>query len=125
MRAGTVVVIEDDPAINDAVRMILNKSGHQVHSFTTIEAFERASAAPVDVYIVDRQLKDGDGIELCRRLKSSEATRHVPVIIMSATPGTRQFTQDACADAFLEKPFSKKQLLAAIERFITPGTGIL
>jgi len=118
MNEPGIVVIEDDPAINEALVMILRKSGYSVHSFLTAEAYEEADTQPIGAYIIDRQLPGSDGLDLCRRLKAHPATSQIPVIIMSATPDARQFTQQAGGDYFLEKPFSKKQLLTVLERLI-------
>ena len=113
-----IVIVEDDPAINEALVMILTKSGYSVRSFITAEAYEAATSLRADAYIIDRQLRGSDGLDLCRRLKAHPATSYIPVIIMSATPEARQYAQEAGGDYFLEKPFSKKQLLTVLERVI-------
>jgi DNA-binding response OmpR family regulator len=123
MKKPGIVVIDDDPAINEALVMILRKAGYAVRSFLTAEAYEEADTQSPAAYIIDRQLPGSDGLDLCRRLKAHPTTSQIPVIIMSATPDARQYTQQAGGDHFLEKPFSKKQLLAVLERLVkTSGT---
>lgn len=118
MKRLDIVVIEDDPAVNEAVVLILRKSGHQVRTFFTLEAHHNAGIEGADAYLIDRQLRGEDGLELCKELKSEEATMNIPVIIMSASPDSRLYAERAGADAFLDKPFSKKQLLEELERVI-------
>lgn len=118
-----IIVIEDDLAVNEGVVMILEKSGYTVRAFLTADAFEKLESEPADIYLIDRHLKGADGLELCRRLKSRRTTEKIPIVIMSASLDTQKYIQQAGGDAFLEKPFSKKQLLAVIAQFISPGTG--
>ena len=74
-----------------------------------------ANKAPApDIYLPDKQLCGTDGLDICRFLKSQASTRHIPVIIISASIGMQQPIKNAGADAFIEKPFEIKQLLETI-----------
>ena len=122
MRQLRVVLIEDDAALNDGLALSLAKSGYIVHSFLTTEEFEMALLQPADIYLLDKQLPGIDGVELCKRLKSHTLTSGIPVIIMSASPDAAYYTKQAGGDAFLEKPFTRKQLLEIMLQLLNKGS---
>jgi CheY-like chemotaxis protein len=68
--------------------------------------------------VLDRQLSGQDGLKVCKFLKSQNTTKHIPVIIVSATPGIGKMAKEAGADDFIEKPFQIKDLLGVVERWI-------
>ena len=113
-----VLIVDDDPSVRDAFRLIFERAGYA----TTIlsggnpilaEAFE----VP-DIFILDKQLSGVDGLDVCRFLKQQASTRHVPVVIVSATPHVSKLAEDALADDFLEKPFKMKDLLTMVEKHL-------
>lgn len=69
-----------------------------------------------DLILMDVKLPDGNGIQLCRKLKQSLDTRHIPVIIMSANATAEESSKEAYADDFIAKPFDLDELLRRIER---------
>ncbi len=71
-----------------------------------------------DLYLIDKQLSGVDGLELCRHLKSQPSTAHIPIVMLSASPRIEPIVRNAGADAFIEKPFSKKDLLSLIRRYV-------
>ncbi len=113
-----IVLVEDDLAVNEGLVMTLERSGFVVHSFFNVTEFEQAALPGIDLFIIDRQLNGTNGLELCRRIKANPATSHLPVLIISASPGTEQYAMAAGGDAYLEKPFSKKQLLILVENLV-------
>ena len=71
-----------------------------------------------DLVILDRQLSGMDGLKICQHLKNNEATRSIPVIIMSATSHLSNIVKNTSADDYLEKPFNIKELLAKIDKYL-------
>ena len=59
-----------------------------------------------------------DGFELCRQIKMQDDFAHIPVVMISASPDLESQAYAAGADNFLEKPFSKRQLLDSIESLL-------
>jgi DNA-binding response OmpR family regulator len=114
-----ITLIEDDPTVNEALCIILKLSGFEVVTFLDDRDFIIEEHWIPDVYIIDRHLRGADGLFLCMQIKSMPATMHIPVIIISATPGIEDEARAKGADIFLEKPFSKKVLLDAIDRVLT------
>jgi DNA-binding response OmpR family regulator len=68
-----------------------------------------------DVIVLDIFLGSYDGRELCKKIKSSEEYRNVPVLLYSAGHILEQSLQDCNADGFLRKPFEMEELIGKIE----------
>jgi two-component system KDP operon response regulator KdpE len=118
-----ILVIDDDPSLNRALRLGLQAGGHDVTSATTGEhgLSQTALTAP-DVVVLDLGLPDMDGIEVCRTIRGWS---DVPIIILSAIGAeNRKVTAlDAGANDYVTKPFSMPELEARI-RAVTRGRGI-
>ncbi|MDM8549293.1 response regulator [Desulfobacterales bacterium HSG2] len=77
-----------------------------------------AAETPLDVAVIDVQMPGMDGIEMCRRLKSDDATANMPVILLTAHKSTPQLKVkglDAGADDFITKPVDSHELIAKIK----------
>ncbi|MGN6495477.1 MAG: response regulator [Agriterribacter sp.] len=118
MEEKHIVVVDDDSAIQDAVRMIFEHSGYVVTSFLRAEPLLGKTSEIPDLFILDKQLPGIDGLDLCSFLKAQETTKHIPVLILSASPEVRLLAKAACANEFLEKPFKMKALREAVERLL-------
>ncbi|HEY8916125.1 MAG TPA: response regulator [Chitinophaga sp.] len=114
-----VFVIEDDNDLNDALVMLLKLAGYDVSTWLNISAFKRREGPPPDVYLIDRQLDQEDGLDLCRELKAGPVTREIPVVIMSANAGIKAASEEAGASAFLPKPFTRKELVSILQSVLT------
>lgn len=106
----TIIIIEDDPAIVEPMTIALKNSGYFVITYFSGEQILNNDFVPPDIFLVDKQLPMVDGLDICRHLKQNEKTMHIPVIIVSATPGIKTLAKQAMADDILEKPFTIKQL---------------
>ena len=114
----TILIADDDPGIVDALAQFLEEVGYAVRTTvdtTTIGAL--ADGLP-DLILLDIRMSGRDGSEICKRLKSVDATRAIPIIIFSASKDTERIARDAGADDFIAKPFDMDQLVEKIERYI-------
>lgn len=111
-----VIIIEDDEAINDILDIIIQNDGYKVEAFNAATPFYNWQYDTPDLFIIDKNLGDANGIELCKFLKSQVATANVPVIIISATPGIVPLARAAGANACLPKPFSRAELLELVHQ---------
>ena len=121
--APSVLLIEDDAGILDAVGMALEFEGYRVATSPDGAAVDRLAAGelvPPAAILLDLLLADQNGTDLCRRLKTHPRTRHVPVLMTSAHPTAAPAAVAAGADAFLPKPFDLDDLLATLARFAPP-----
>jgi two-component system phosphate regulon response regulator PhoB len=116
--SATVLVVEDEPQIQELVAVNLEHIGHKVLRAASAEEAEVAirSALP-DVLVLDWMLPGESGVAFARRLRADERTRELPILMLTA----RAMEQDkvsgleAGADDYLTKPFSPKELAARIK----------
>jgi DNA-binding response OmpR family regulator len=113
-----IVIVEDDTAIRDILSIILQRNGYAVEEYVTGEPLMGQLESWPDLFLLDKQLADIDGLEICRHLKQQPETSHIPVIILSATPDLHKQVKDAGGDAFLEKPFTSSELIRVIENLL-------
>lgn len=111
-----LLIIDDDPGIQDIFKIIFEKAGYDVNVKSDGHFIMENNYPYPDVYVLDRHLSGTDGIDICIYLKSNPGTRHIPVIMVSASPDIASLAPAAGADAFLEKPFTIPDLLQTIEK---------
>jgi DNA-binding response OmpR family regulator len=117
-----VFVVEDDTDIADMVRRHLERSGqHQVSLFTRGAEFLAACEVELPhLVILDLNLPDTDGLAICRELRSWDATRTVPILMLTARAGEadRVTGLELGADDYLVKPFSLRELGARVAALV-------
>lgn len=126
MSDRTVLVVDDEFAIRDMLRMAL-----EIVDFKCLEAdnIQDAHALIVDkrpdIVLLDWMLPGGSGIELLRRLKRDEATRELPVIMLTAKTTEDNVIQglDVGADDYITKPFAPRELIARIRALLRRSGG--
>ena len=110
----TVLVIDDEPAIERVLDAALRARDYDVHVAATGRGgLELATALDPDVFIVDLGLPDLDGIDVCRKLRQWTAN---PIIVLTVDDGENRKVEalDAGADDYVTKPFSTPELLARV-----------
>ena len=126
MSERTVLVVDDEYAIRDMLRLAL-----EIVDFRCLEAdnIQDAHALIVDrrpdIVLLDWMLPGGSGIELLRRLKRDEATRELPVIMLTAKTTEDNVIQglDVGADDYITKPFAPRELIARIRALLRRSGG--
>ena len=116
--SATILVVEDEPAIQTLVAACLQNAGHQVVRADTAEdAIRRVNEILLDVVLLDWMLPGMSGIQLARRLRGDERTHDLPIIMLTARGEEHDKIAglDAGADDYLTKPFSPRELLARIK----------
>jgi DNA-binding response OmpR family regulator len=113
-----VFFVEDDPDIGQLVARHLERDGDfQARVFSRGDAFLAACEEVLpELVILDLTLPDTDGLALCRELRSWDATRTVPILMLTARAGEsdRVTGLDLGADDYLTKPFSLRELAARV-----------
>jgi DNA-binding response OmpR family regulator len=108
-----VLIADDDPDILSLVKLRLERSGYDVVSAGDGEqALERARAQTPDLALLDVMMPKLDGYEVTARLRQEEATRHLPVILLTARVQESDIARgiEAGADDYVKKPFSTHEL---------------
>ena len=114
VKRGTVLIVEDDQDIREAITILLGREGYRALAAKTgAEALEKTAQKP-DMIILDVMLPDMDGFELCRRIRE---TSLVPVLFLTAKTGLHDKTEGLAAggDDYMVKPFFQEELLARIK----------
>jgi DNA-binding response OmpR family regulator len=114
-----ILVIEDSDAIRRMIETLVSARGHEVEGVPTgARGVDAAIARTPDVILLDLMLPGSfDGFEVCRRLRQADATRSVPIIVISALDDetAKQSALEAGASAYYTKPFSPTALLKELE----------
>jgi DNA-binding response OmpR family regulator len=110
-----ILVVEDDPDILNALNIALASAGFDVDVLLTGKDIMKNQFVRPDVFIIDKQLPDIDGLEICRFLHSKPNYCSIPVIVISASPRMKKKAMEAGASCFIEKPFAVKELVDVIK----------
>ena len=113
-----VLVVDDEPAIREAVEYALRNEGFEVEATGDGETGLRAALAePFDVVVLDLMLPGMSGMEVCRRLRGESA---VPVIMLTAKGAEldRVLGLEVGADDYVTKPFSMAELIGRIRAIV-------
>jgi two-component system OmpR family response regulator len=113
-----VLVVEDDPEINELVGAYVQIAGFDYESaLNGSQAVEKAREMHPALIVLDVMLPDFDGFEVARRLKSESNTRSIPIVMLTALDREdyRQRGRSAGAVGYLTKPFDPDRLIDAIK----------
>jgi len=116
--AFRVLVVDDDPDMAGYLARLLAQQGMQADVAADGHvALEMIAAAPPDLVLLDVQMPGPNGFEICRRLKSADATALLPVVLVTALEDkdSRVRGIEAGADDFLSKPVQREELLARVK----------
>lgn len=109
-----VLLVEDDPALRRYLEVVLERAGYTVTSAGDgLEGMKVLLSARVDVIITDALMPNLDGYELCRFVRNSPHLAHLPIILLSALDPKNTTDESEQVNAFLAKPVSPEDLLAA------------
>ena len=114
---ATVLVVEDEPAIQELIAYTLRQAGHQPLRADTAEyAMQLVQSALPDLVLLDWMLPGQSGLALAKAWRAEVRTKGLPIIMLTARAdeGDKLAGLDGGADDYLTKPFSPKELLARI-----------
>jgi two-component system phosphate regulon response regulator PhoB len=116
--AATVLVVEDEPAIQELISYNLQQAGHQpMRAGSAEDALNILRHALPDLVLVDWMLPGLSGIELAKRIKSDKRTKTVPIIMLTARAAEEDKLTglETGADDYITKPFSPRELNARVK----------
>ncbi|HTA14873.1 MAG TPA: response regulator transcription factor [Solirubrobacteraceae bacterium] len=119
--AQRILVVDDEPQILRALRVVLRDAGFEVvPAETAAEALDRAAVRPPEAAIIDLMLPDLDGIEVTRRLREWS---EIPILVLSAVGEEDQKVRalQAGADDYVTKPFGSRELVARLQAALRRG----
>jgi DNA-binding response OmpR family regulator len=114
-----ILVVDDNHDILQVMLLLLRTRGFDVEItpkgeeiFNTVERFTP------DLILMDVYLGGWDGRDICQQLKSSNSTKHIPVIMFSAYQQAEESTRKFGADDFIGKPFDMEELIGKINHLL-------
>jgi len=126
MSASKALIVDDEFAIRDMLRMALEIAGFDVvEAENILDAHRLVVDERPDIVLLDWMLPGGSGIELLRRLKRNDATRDIPVIMLTAKTAEDNVIQglEVGADDYITKPFAPRELVARIKALLRRAKG--
>lgn len=115
----TILLVDDNLDILEAVQYLLEDAGHTVIPVENGEYLDNLDTKNLpDLILLDMLLSGKDGGEIAYRLKQDKATKHIPIIMVSAHPSAKEAAKKSGADDFIAKPFDIEQLLTMIEKYL-------
>lgn len=117
-----ILVADDDPVILRLIQVNLELEGYEVLTANNgQEAVDMAQAEKPDLVILDIMMPRLDGYQACEQLKSSDTTKEIPVIFLSAKAqqGDIEKGQSFGVAAYLTKPFDPTELVEVVERHLS------
>ena len=103
--------------IRELCTYLFTHEGYNVNGYGNVASFLSAKTKP-NLFLLDVQLPDGNGLDVCEKLKSNPIYTNIPVIIMSAQPQKGALIKNCHADDFVEKPFDIDKLLQRVAKLI-------
>jgi len=121
VRRFVILIVDDDPAIRDVCREVLQAQGYStLEAENGRQALQIAERQPIDAILLDLMLPDLDGFQVTERVRSLRQTADVPIIFISARGQTTDKVRalKLGADDYMVKPFDAMELGARVESVI-------
>lgn len=116
-----ILVVEDNDRNRRLMRILLKSKGYEVIEATTgEEAMNYLKDQKPDLILMDIQLPHTDGLELTRKIKSTEATSDIPIVAVTAyaMKGDRERILEAGCDGYISKPINTREVPLVIAKIL-------
>jgi CheY-like chemotaxis protein len=132
MAKSTVIIIDDDPDVVEATRVVLEGAGFTVATALSGKAgLERVHKGGVDCVILDVMMaRDTEGFQIAQNLKGNPKTEKIPIVMLTSVSQKTGFefspqtdSDFMPVDAFMEKPVDPKRLVAAVKNVLQGRAG--
>ena len=121
MNKKKILIVEDEESLLKLESILLIYKGFEVKGVANGRAaLEAVAEDKPDLVLLDIMLPEIDGFEVCRQLKSDPATRHIPVIMLTAKKSREDMVrgEKVGADWYITKPFKSAMVIDTIQRFL-------
>lgn len=114
----TIVIADDDPAILEAMKLMLELFNFNVETVSDGMVVSKLMSVQPRLLFLDIWMSGVDGREVCKTIKNLDATKNIPVVMISASCNLKDSIKETGADDFLAKPFEMNELLSKINKYI-------
>ena len=117
MEKRKILIVDDDRDILEVMGIIMESEGYEVDLMSSGQKiFDHISTFNPDLIILDVMLGTMDGREICKKIKNTEDTLHIPIIMISASHNVADSVKKECKpDDFVAKPFDIVNLINKVE----------
>ncbi|MDO3694434.1 two-component regulator propeller domain-containing protein [Wenyingzhuangia sp. chi5] len=117
----SLLVVDDNPEIRKYLKNILSPRYNITTAKSAEEAITILKTIPFDLIVSDVVMREMNGVEFCRYIKTTEGLKHIPIILLSggSTEGVKLESAEVGADDYITKPFDKDYLLARVNGILT------
>jgi CheY-like chemotaxis protein len=115
---ATVLICDDEPSLRELIRISLDGPYRFVEADDGEAALELARRERPDVVILDMMMPRRSGLEVLSALRQEPELAAIPVVVLTAQPGTREQALREGADRVMVKPFEPEQITAAVEEVL-------
>jgi len=119
-----ILIVEDDSYVHELLNFMLTQRTNYVITAASDgqQALDVLEEEIPGLIFLDYMLPKIDGLEVCRRIKNSDKTKHIPVIMMSASPRLKEQTKlPLCADYYITKPFNMVEVMGIVDNIFKEG----
>ena len=121
-----ILLVDDDPDFVEAVKVIVENGGYEVQvAYDGEEGLEAVAARKPDLIVLDVMMPVMNGHEACAKLKTDDATKNIPIILLTAVADrvtTSTYTHrdmlESEAEDYMPKPVEPKELLERIQTWL-------
>ncbi len=124
MPQRTIMIVEDDPDIMHLLTYTLSESGYRVvQAYGGEDALRKVKKARPDLILTDLAMPRMSGVEIIHQIKKDRDTQHIPIVAVTAFmwDGIAQSAGQVGVDGFIAKPFTPKQLLGEVVKYLPRG----
>ena len=116
-----ILIVEDEESIRELVCILLTARGYEVRGVADGQAaLDAVAEEPPDLVLLDIMLPELGGFEVCRLIKETAETQHIPVIMLTAKKSLEDLArgEEVGADWYITKPFKTSTVIEAIQKFL-------
>ncbi len=114
MENRRVYIVEEDKSLQNTLKSTLKRNGFDVQVFDSGYPIVSMMDNWPDLFLIDIELPDINGLEICKWLKSHDSSRNIPVIFLSGDSYLKILAASAHADEYIEKPVTRNELIGKI-----------
>ena len=114
-----ILIVDDDKDILTIVEMLLTAHNYQVHTVSDAsDILEQVISFCPKIILMDVNMGNHDGREICKLLKADLGVKHIPVILFSAMQNLGETHRECEATDFISKPFDSVELIKILEKHL-------